>query len=186
MIPEGTEIAIDLGPDLTIQVDDTYQLQPLITSAGPIDSLVWNPSILLSCDHCTHPIINTTLADTFMISATVYSGGCIATDALLVNIYDRASIYVPNVFSPNGDGINDYFTIYSSDPFANIIEIEIFDRWGELVFYKTNFPVNQMDLGWDGQFKGRAMNPGVFVCVATVRLSTGSLSGVYGDLTLVR
>ncbi|HLF63259.1 MAG TPA: gliding motility-associated C-terminal domain-containing protein [Saprospiraceae bacterium] len=185
-IPEGTALSLDLGPDLMIHVGSHLNLHAAISTTGIVDSMIWSPSDKLSCVHCLNPVVHAVRADTFHISATVYSGSCIASDDVLVIIYDESVIFVPNIFSPNKDNINDYVTVFSNDGFVRVVKFEIFDRWGNLVFRGTDFPINTPELGWDGRCNGELMNPAVFAYVARVQLSDGSIEIITGDITLVR
>jgi gliding motility-associated-like protein len=70
------------------------------------------------------------------------------------------NIYIPNAFSPNGDGLNDELKVYSGcDYIFKIKTFQIFDRWGELIFSESE----TNDIKWDGSFKGRFLTEGVFV-----------------------
>lgn len=89
------------------------------------------------------------------------------------------SIYIPNIFSPNGDGINDYFEVYGQD--ISSIAIHIFDRWGKLVFYSTD-----VNAQWDGTRNGKPMNTAVFAYFIDVTFVDGIREEYKGNLTLVR
>jgi gliding motility-associated-like protein len=90
------------------------------------------------------------------------------------------------VFSPNRDGTNEFITIYSDQSETRVLELLIFDRWGELVFENVDFPVNDPEYGWDGEFRGETMNPGVFTFIATVMSVTNVIERISGTITLVR
>jgi gliding motility-associated-like protein len=96
--------------------------------------------------------------------------------------------YVPNAFSPNGDGRNDFFTIhFAADNFISKVKnVKVFSRWGALVFEKNNILPNSSITLWDGIFKGEKMNTGVFVWVMEVELLDGGSQLFSGDLTLVK
>jgi gliding motility-associated-like protein len=94
-------------------------------------------------------------------------------------------IYVPNVFSPNGDGVNDRWTIFSRLDNTYVHELALFDRWGTMVFQKNEFVLNTFD-GWDGTIKGKRVNPNVFVYRAVLTLGDGTKRTVKGDVTLLR
>ena len=80
---------------------------------------------------------------------------------------DCSQSYAPNIFSPNNDGINDYFTIYGTD--ITIIEsLKVFDRWGNLVFENNSFPASQPDKGWNGKTNGNKCTTGTYVWEASV------------------
>lgn len=87
-------------------------------------------------------------------------------------------VYIPNVFSPNGDGINDVLYVYG--PGITGLEMEIFDRWGEKVFQTKD-----ISTGWDGKFNSRKMNPGVFVYQANLKFGNGYTQSVKGEVVLI-
>jgi gliding motility-associated-like protein len=90
-------------------------------------------------------------------------------------------IFIPNVFSPNGDGVNDVWEI-QVDPALQFsgIECSVFDRWGNTVFYSASIPVE-----WDGHFNGKALQPGVYVYVVKF-IRENDVQVLSGGLTLVR
>ena len=73
----------------------------------------------------------------------------------------NAHVYIPNVFTPDGDAINDYFTVYSDINIVNVISMEIADKTGKIAFYRSNFAPNDPAQGWDGRIKGR-LTSGLF------------------------
>lgn len=96
--------------------------------------------------------------------------------------------YVPNAFSPNDDGKNDFFTIhFAPDNFiSNVKNVKIFNRWGALVFENNNIlPSSNITL-WDGIFKGEKMNSGVFIWMIEVELLDGGSQLFSGDLSLIK
>ena len=93
---------------------------------------------------------------------------------------------MPNAFSPNGDQINDYFTVFGHVPNIQVVrELSIFNRWGELVFQNTNFLPNVPESGWDGRHpSGRNMG-GVYTYIAKIELLDGSQVIRSGSVTVV-
>jgi gliding motility-associated-like protein len=147
IVNEGIELTLDIGPDLELDFGDMAELSATVLPPGVVDSIVW--------------------------TAIAYAGTCVAEDELLVIVDTEFNIFVPNIFSPNLDNINDFVTAFADEEVVEIVDFEIFDRWGEKVFKKQHFPLNQPQLGWDGRFKGEPMNPGVFVYKLTVLLIDG-------------
>ncbi len=99
----------------------------------------------------------------------------------------RKDVFVPNVFSPNDDGINDRFTVFANTAsVSTVIYLRIYDRWGGLVFERQDFPPNDPLYGWNGSEKDKVMNPGVFVWNLAVRFIDGTQEVLYGDVTLIR
>ena len=113
--------------------------------------------------------------------------GCITTDSLLIRVLKYRNIYAPNVFSPNDDGINDNFTLYTDEaPVRQIKSMKIFSRWGEMVFEQSNFPANEPYYGWDGTFLGSEMQLGVFTWMAEVEFIDGQIVTTQGDVLVFK
>ncbi|MEO5905320.1 MAG: gliding motility-associated C-terminal domain-containing protein, partial [Saprospiraceae bacterium] len=111
--------------------------------------------------------------------------GCVATDDIRITVFIDRALYIPTVFSPNGDQVNDEFLI-SSGPFVDVIEeILIYDRWGNLVFQKNNFLPNDPTSSWDGTMKNRLLNPGVFTYMLAVKFKDGFRESRAGTITIL-
>ena len=105
-------------------------------------------------------------------------------DTSFVIFENDCPIYIPNTFTPNGNGVNNYFKIYPHPFFsANFISFTIYDRWGELIFEIKDFEAE--DLNWDGTFKGEFLNAGVFVYSLKYQLPSGAIEYIKGDITLL-
>jgi len=107
--------------------------------------------------------------------------GCYDTlQAQTINVSAIADMYIPNTFTPNGDGYNDVFMVRG--PLFSIYYFAVYNRWGQLVF-ETSDPKE----GWDGQYKGKPADPGVFGYYVKVRCSeTSSEILKKGNVTLIR
>ncbi|HRI01456.1 MAG TPA: gliding motility-associated C-terminal domain-containing protein [Saprospiraceae bacterium] len=120
---------------------------------------------------------------------TIDDRGCEIQDQLRVLVRIVKDVWWPNVFSPNGDNINDYFTLWGKK--VKIIrKLSIFDRWGERLYVAENIAdANKggLNKGWDGKFRGEMMMPGVYVFVAEVVFEGSNQTDIYkGDFTLLR
>ncbi len=99
----------------------------------------------------------------------------------------EATVYTPNVFSPNGDGHNDYFTLFTrADHVALILRLQVFDRWGNLVFDGQNLPIGHEPSGWNGTWRGRELPLAVYTWRAQLQLNDGTHQHLAGSVTLVR
>jgi gliding motility-associated-like protein len=184
-IADGLPLTIDIGPDLELELGDSIILYANVSFPwSQLDSIVWGSGNYLSCTHCQNPTLYAML-DT-IITATVYTEGCEASDQLTLRVDVDANVYIPNVFHPNGDGINDFVTVFADPRVKKVVYLEIFDRWGNMVFKRHEFPANDPLLGWDGSFKGKPMNPAVFAYHARVELINGEQRTYKGDITLIR
>ncbi len=112
--------------------------------------------------------------------------GCRASDGFFLSVA-IGDLYAPSAFSPNGDGVNDQFTLYSDNGSGEIIErLQIFDRWGNVLFTTEKILPNDDAQGWDGTCRGKPAPPGVYMYHALVRFGNGVEKFYTGDLTLVR
>ena len=108
-------------------------------------------------------------------------------DSINIVFHNCYQQFVPNVFSPNGDGANDVLQIYPSFDVAKINKFEIFDRWGNRVFSARDFnPDAAANYAWNGAFGGRIMPPDVFVYYLEIETKTKEVLIQKGDFTLIR
>ncbi|NOT35894.1 MAG: T9SS type B sorting domain-containing protein [Saprospiraceae bacterium] len=124
--------------------------------------------------------------DTILIDHQLTNSGCDSIVVIILRILKDGEVFVPNVFSPNDDGVNDFFSVYATEEIKMINRLAIFSRWGEKMFVKNNFPPNIESLGWDGFFRDQKVSPGVFTFYVQYTNNLGLSKVLSGDLTLVR
>ena len=107
-------------------------------------------------------------------------------DEIEVDYEDCHQFYCPNIFSPNADLKNDYFTIYSNGDVVHILELVIFDRWGNAVFQNNNFQPNEITAGWDGFYGKRKAAIGVYTCMIKLLFKDDTIEVFHKSLTLIR
>lgn len=185
-INEPAEIIVDLGPDVEIQLGESYEIIPNVTPLGALDSLIWSPAIALDCTDCFNPTASP-LDDQVYSLTVIDDAGCFGTGDLFIDVDPNRNVYIPNAFSPNGDGANDFFSPYVGVGVENINQIMIFDRWGEVVYHENDFqPDGIGNNGWDGRLGGKIMNPAVFVYIIEVAFADGQVLTYKGDVTLIK
>ncbi len=175
----------ELGPDLNIQLGDYVVLNPNLNQATEL--INWQAGDQIDCaPNCT--ILNFAPPSSMQVQMTAISlDACVFQDSVNINVEVIRNVYIPNIFSPNYDGRNDYFTVFAPFPNVQVIEeLMILDRWGEQVFSGTNLPPNETTAGWDGTFRGKRMQKGVYIYLAKVRFLDGAVLEYAGDLTLIR
>ncbi len=151
--------------------------QSVMLSASGGGTYFWSPSQGLSCDSCSNPNANPSSTTTYCVTVKD-SKGCTNSSCLQVRV-ECGEVFVPNYFSPNGDGENDKLCIFGSC--IQSFTITIYDRWGERVFETSD-----RKECWDGVYKGQAMNTAVFVYYLKATLLTGEVISQKGNISLVR
>lgn len=148
----------------------------------PVIKSVWTPGNENECPDCLQHVYYP--QENEWVTVTVYDAeGCPAIDSF--RLWVEPNIYTPNVFSPGSANGNDFFTLFSRYP-VPILELSVFDRWGEQVFQRKNLMTNAPEDGWDGRFKGREALPGIYVFMARVELVPGKTVVLKGDVLLYR
>ncbi|MCO6476569.1 MAG: gliding motility-associated C-terminal domain-containing protein [Phaeodactylibacter sp.] len=112
--------------------------------------------------------------------------GCKAEAEITVFVRRHEGIYVPNAFSPNEDGRNDRFAPYSDASVESVESFRIYNRWGALLFERTNFRPNDESLGWDGKVNGQPAPPGAYVYQLIARRLDGRTVPLEGEVMLMR
>jgi len=184
VIGEPPPVAVVLPQDTTIILGDSIVI-PSVTNMMDSITYQWTPSDYLNCIDCDRVISHPTFSTTYTLVVTD-ENDCTASDEILILIDKAREVFIPNAFSPNGDGINDIFMIYSNGGVEEILTFRVFDRWGELVFEDNNFQPNDITHGWDGMFLGKFMNPGVLVYMAEIRFVDGVELLYKGGVTLLK
>ncbi len=184
-ITQPEESVLVLPDDVTINLGDSYEIESQTTiNADPI-VYNWTPTETLSCDDCGSPIA-TPLNTTLYALSIPDTNNCIIADEILITVVKDRNVYIPNVFSPNGDGQNDVLTIFADASVEEVLLFRIFDRWGEFIYEDTNFQPNDLSHGWDGTFKGEILQPAVFTYYTQVAFIDGSVLLYKGDVAIVR
>ncbi|MBP5995056.1 MAG: gliding motility-associated C-terminal domain-containing protein [Crocinitomicaceae bacterium] len=194
-----------------VEINDTtinmYQNAYLFAEGTPAGgNLYWYPSgvvsdSLLGCASCVagdsltvNPFFTTNYVATYTLN------GCSVSDTVLVtvNFASQVLVELPNSFSPNGDGENDFFRVLTNvdkdQNFTNNsnngfqeggaiaeIDLRVFNRYGQMVFRTTN-----PHEGWDGTFKGKPLNPATYTYILNFRTIDGRSDDRSGNVTLFR
>ncbi|SEA71102.1 gliding motility-associated C-terminal domain-containing protein [Chitinophaga terrae (ex Kim and Jung 2007)] len=174
---------IDLGPDQVLPSGTILNLP--VKASDDVISTEWTPQTGLSCYNCLTP--TATLKDDITYSVKVTNRfGCTATDEVNFRLVcETSNIFIPNTFSPNGDGVNDIFYVRGQG-MQTVRTFRIFNRWGQTVYERANISTNDISKGWDGKFKGVPLNPDVFVYYAEIVCDKGGVTLVKGNVTLIR
>lgn len=167
-----TNPKVNLGEDIEATWGETVQLNS--NSNGV--QYIWTPIEGLSCSDCPNPIVNTQASSTYYLTVLGVNG-CYSYDT--ISVFFDGAIYVPNSFTPDGDGINDIFYAYGID--IKEFEMYIFDRWGEKLFYSDD-----MEDGWNGTYKGTLVKNDTYVWKVIFKDVLDKRGELIGTVTLIR
>lgn len=179
-VKEPLPIYVEVNPDsLTLPLGEGQSVNVTYTNASGVTYL-WYPTVGLSCIDCPNPTVTVYNREDYTVTVSSVNGTstCFGTALLHVDVKDPEPIFIPNSFSPNGDGNNDMFTIYGTD--IRNIDLKIFNRWGELIYATTN-----QFSGWDGTYKGQLQMPQVYTYVARVTYLNNKKVEKKGTVTLL-
>jgi PKD repeat protein len=180
----GQYPTINLGPDLILPAGTLHQLTSTVTN-GPITKWLWMPSTNLSCNTCAVPTAEIKKNISYSVLATT-AYGCTASDTINIKVTcSDEQVYIPNAFSPDGDGINDVLMVRASG-IVTVKYFRIFNRWGELVFEKSNFTANNPLYGWNGKVKGVVGGPDVFVYTCEALCENGTSFTYKGNVSIIK
>lgn len=185
-IDEPEPIVVFAGEDTIVDLGFSVVLDADYNPMNGTDSVFWSPTegIVQPCDGCLDPEIFPPGATTYTLTV-IDENGCSGSDQVFIDVNIVRPVFAPNVFSPNDDGTNDLFNIFGGPAVRGIIDFNIYDRWGNLV-YKGTPTINDRNDGWNGLFKGRPVENGVYVWIANVEFIDNVTLPISGSLTVLK
>jgi gliding motility-associated-like protein len=181
-------VRIDIQPYFIVPLGETVNLNPESNLApGLVPDWQWEPPVYLDCTDCRDVVSRPLEEIRYIVRATDHNG-CVDEAETWIRVVREGGVFIPDAFTPGDkNGLNDRFTVFgSADMIERVDFLEIFDRWGNRMFLREDFPINDEESGWDGSFREQPMNPGVFVYVAKVTFINGTSEVYHGDVTLIR
>ncbi|MEM7573870.1 MAG: M43 family zinc metalloprotease [Bacteroidota bacterium] len=179
-------LSIELVSQIIIQEGESVSLPASISGGqGPL-IIDWLPTVDLSCIDCLQPNASPPTTTEYTLRVTD-SLGCTATATVRVIVELGELVYVPNAFSPNDDGVNDFFFPGLGPAVVQIKRFEIYDRWGGRLFSTADLPASAPpSTGWDGRSNGQAASLGVYIYLLEVELADGRQIPLAGEVMLIR
>lgn len=168
---------------VTVTAGSEYQIQTI--GSADIVRWQWQPLDNLSCSNCAQPVVKPKATQKYTVNVQNIAG-CSAEDNITIIVLCKdQNLFIPNTFSPNNDGMNDYFYPRGRG-LVTMKSFRIFNRWGTLIFERHNFPPNQQSYGWDGKYNGSVLPADVYVFIAEVTCDNGTVISSKGNVTLLR
>jgi gliding motility-associated-like protein len=169
--------------EITINAGSSIKLQT--TNSGDVTKWKWTPNKYLDNANSAEPTMIAKESITYVCVAA-NDGNCVTRDEVkIVVVCNSGNIFVPNTFSPNGDGNNDVFYPRGKGVYT-IKNLRIFNRWGETVFERSNFQANDVNSGWDGTYKGVKLASDAYVYSLEIMCDNNTIVPSKGSITLIR
>ena len=186
-IHQPDSISINIIPEVEVLEGSDYQMNPIISRAdSTVDYYSWNPTQKLSCADCKNPILRKVEEDGSYTVQVINKNGCADDATIRIKVIFK-DFWTPNVFSPNSDNINDVFRPeYQASAIKEIAFMQIYDRWGEMVYEVAQPEIVDRSWGWDGFYKNLLAPNEVYVFAIKVIWIDDSSDIFSGDLTLMR
>ncbi len=173
------ELSINEGLDASLELILNKPLEE-------IDIIDWSPKQDLTCYDCLIPTFTGQNETTYTIFVRDLNG-CEIEIETRINIEINVKYYIPNVFVIGDNPSNSAFTIYdNTEDILNIQFLNIYDRWGNLVFVNKNFSPNDPNMGWNGTYNNKTVEEGVYVYFAILELRNGEIVKESGDVTFLK
>jgi gliding motility-associated-like protein len=188
-INPGVAAELQVTPPQSIKRGETVRLQAVTNLlTNTVENFRWNsptPGAKLACDTCRDFRIQLFKTTEFK-AAIVDTNGCTDTAYTLVVVDPNPGFYVPNAFSPDGDGINDFFDIKVGRDIETVSVFQVYDRWGNLMYNRRNFDPRIENHGWDGMHRGQKKESAVFAWYIEVIGVDGERFFKEGGVHLIR
>jgi len=171
-----------------VQTGSTLPMSNYVTlSNDTFKTFVWTPNTALNCSNCPDPVVTVGGSELYTLMATnIY--GCSDTDVMYVSTFcQNSQVFIPNAFTPDGDGKNDVLMVRGSG-IKLVKNFRIYNRWGQVVFERANFQVNDPQFGWDGKIRNTDSfsPPDVYVYYCEVVCDNDTPFTYKGNITLVK
>ncbi|MBK6905265.1 MAG: gliding motility-associated C-terminal domain-containing protein [Saprospirales bacterium] len=180
-------LLLDLGDDQTITLGEPVELTAMVNSSDAVFNWVSDIGSVDCLDaSCEDVSLLPVESGLVYVDALDTLTKCRASDSLYIQVLKERKLYIPNAFTPNFDGVNDYFIPYGEKGVEQISLLRIFDRNGALVFEAIDLQPGDEPNGWDGTFGNRLAAGGVYAYLAEVRFIDDVVLIYKGDVALVR
>lgn len=181
--PSNSAVAFSTDT-IEVTLGDSVLLEAKLINVDSLSEINWTGSGVVRCNTCPASFVIPDKSGGLFTITVKDQFGCEYTASVFIKV--KQHFYVPNVFSPNGDNINDYFNLISDSSVERIDVLNIFDRWGDLLYEYHDFAPNGFQGAWDGNVNGQKALPGVYIYLFQFKDKAGDLHHLSGDLSLIR
>ena len=186
VVPPATGLMIDIPLVISLYFGDSLLLKPILSNdPSGLAVLRWYDGDSLLCEGCTELWVRPFLNNYYTVVYEI-DGFCSKKIDVLIKVTNDIDKAIPNIFMPSSTVGNGLFYIPQVRGIERVNSLHIFDRWAENVYKAYNIQSGDSSLGWDGYFDGKACQPGIYVVIAELLLSDGTIWKYKGDVMLVR
>lgn len=185
-VSEPPAVVVNLPPDASVLLGESIPINIFLTYPADLLQFFWADTAYLSCTVCPDPIARPLNNINYVLTVT-NSAGCSDTDEMYIEVDKKLLLYVPNAIAPNAQtDMNSRFLLSFGPSVQTIKRMHIYDRWGNLVHeIRDAIPTDESRV-WDGRWKGKPAQPGVYVWLLELLLVDGRTETVSGSVTVVR
>lgn len=185
IVGQPEELIVDLGPDQFLAFGDSVELITGFNQA--VNDIVWstNSSVAPPDSNTFLTYVRPWQTTTYMVNAE-NEFGCTGEGTVTVFVEETLPVYIPNAFSPNGDGENDRFKVFTGPGVDKILAVRVFSRWGGQMYEELEIDPLRQNFGWNGQIRGRPASTGVYIYSVDVLFEDGTRKNFSGDVSLLR
>jgi gliding motility-associated-like protein len=184
-IQQGAPLKTSLPDTIFVTTGSAITLSPEITGSSGTMNYTWSPADGLTCSNCLAPALSATENKAYTFLAED-DRGCRDSAVVFIKLEPQAFAYLPQAFSPNGDGINDRAGVLTSFENTRIIRLQIFNRFGEKVFEASSFEPGDIRGSWDGNFGGSPAPNDSYTYYMEVNFNNRFRKEVAGSILLIR
>lgn len=177
-LSQPAEIITSTGPEIKINFLETATIDLSVLPSANYN-YIWSPAATLSCVDCEDPDASPVRTTTYTVIVIDQTTGCKDTTKVKVSVDATKNLYIPNAFTPNGDVRNEEWKVFSKG--VKFFEATVYNKWGEKVFQ-----TNDINIGWDGTFKGAPVSLGIYPYQVRVTFLDNEVIDNKGTISILR
>jgi gliding motility-associated-like protein len=185
-VKQPGKLTVFAGLDTLVNLGTYFQLTAMANQSPVLYK--WIPQDLVVCSTCSSTRTKERVNSQIVYKVQVTNpDGCVAEDDISIEVAKNRPVFIPSAFSPNNDGVNDFFTAFANESAKFIKDLTIYDRYGGIIYKVENIKINDETSGWNGtDSKGTALNTGVYLYTVTILFIDETALSFSGNLHLMR
>jgi gliding motility-associated-like protein len=185
-VKQPGKLTVFAGLDTLVNLGTYFQLTAMANQSPVLYK--WIPQDLVVCSTCSSTRTKERVNSQIVYKVVVTNpDGCVAEDDISIEVAKNRPVFIPSAFSPNNDGVNDFFSAFANESAKLIKDLTIYDRYGGIIYKVENIKINDETSGWNGtDAKGAALNTGVYLYTFTILFIDDTALSFSGNVHLMR